>query len=78
VCQVELRMSDCLGIVRAEGGVGGMVGGFIGGKGGRCWVRGGGRLWRGRRGGSEGSGRLGLRGRGVIRWEREVEKMEML
>ncbi len=34
MCQVELRMSDCLGIVRAEGGVGGMVVDFIGGKGG--------------------------------------------
>ncbi len=41
-------------------------------------MRGGERLWRGRRGGSEGRGGLGLRGRGVIRWEREVEKMEML
>jgi len=33
VCQVELRMSDCLGTVRAEGW-GGMVVGVIGGKGG--------------------------------------------
>lgn len=57
---------------------------LLGGKGeggrrlGRCWARGGERLWRGRRGASEGRGGLGLRGRGVIRWEREVEKMEML
>ena len=35
VCQVELRMSDCLGIVRAEGAVGSMVLGVIGGKEGR-------------------------------------------